>query len=158
PVAAVRGGEEPRPRRLPGGDARPDRVEPPEPVRVTGGDAGVDAVEPGVRRSGEDQVVAVEAADEPDELPRPRGRSAAAVEEIPAENGRVVLVRHVRVDVDVLEERPDMLLDVADHRLVRPERVHCDQAAAGGAEAAPAQVDAAAAARARVVADDRGDD
>ena len=33
------------------------------------------------------------------------GRAAAAVQQIPAEDRRVVLVRDVRVDVDVVEER-----------------------------------------------------
>ena len=57
-------------------------------------------------------MVAVEAADELGDPPRPRRRAAASVEEIPAQDRRVVPVGDVRVDVDVLEERSDVLLDV----------------------------------------------
>ena len=48
-------------------------------------------------------MLAVDAAHEGGDLPRPRARAAAAVQEIPAEDRRVVLLRDVRVHVDVIQ-------------------------------------------------------
>jgi hypothetical protein len=48
-----------------------------------------------------------------DDLARPRARAVAAVQEVPAEDRRVVLVGDAGVDVDVVQERGDVLLDVA---------------------------------------------
>src|SRR6266511_5106732 len=118
----------------------------------------VDPLDRRVRGAREDEVVAVEAANVPHDAPSPRGRTAASVQKIPAENGRVVLIGDVGVNVDVVEEFLDVLLHVLHHLLVGPERRHVDDGAAGNGNAAPAEVDAARPASACIVADDRRDD
>ena len=127
-------------------------------MRVDEGDAGVDVVERRVRGPGQDQVLRVEVADERRDLARPCRRAAATVEKVPAEDGGVVLVGDTRVGIDVLEEPPDVPLDVGDRGPIRPEGLHVAQAASGVGDSFPAQVHASGAACTCIVADDRGDD
>src|SRR6266571_3340290 len=103
----------------------------------------VDSPDRRVRGAGEDEVTAIEAANVRHDAPSPRGRTAAPIQKIPAENGRVVLVGDARVDVDVVEELLDVLLHVLHHPLVGPERRHVDDGAIGNGDAAPAEIDAA---------------
>ena len=103
-------------------------------------------------------MLAVEAAKVLRDLPRPGDRAATAVEEIPAENRRVVFIRDSGVDIDMFEERLDVLLDVSDDRLIRPERRHVDDGAIRDGDAPPTEVHTACSACARVIADDRRND
>ena len=127
------------------------------PVWIHERDADVDAGNQRVRRARQDEVPPVDAAQVRDEGARPVAWTAAAVQQIPAEDRRVVLVCHARVAVDVVHHRVDVLLDVAAHCSISPERRHVHERARGNVDPAPAQVDAAASAGARVVADDRRD-
>src|SRR6266550_2553009 len=118
----------------------------------------VDPPDRRVRGAGEDEVMPVDAANVPHDAPSPSGRTAAPVQEIPTENGRVVFIGDVGVNVDVVEEFLDVILHVLQHLLVGPKRRHVDDGAAGNGNAAPPQVDAARPPSARIVADDRRDD
>ena len=128
------------------------------PVRVDERDAGVDGGESDVGGAREDQVVPVHRPHVPGDLPRPGRRAAAAVQQVPAEDRRIVLVRDAGVHVDVVQQRLDVRLDVREHARVGPERLHAGERAVRHVDSPPTEVDAAAPAGDRVVADDRRDD
>ncbi len=157
PVPAVLVGDERPPCRA----ARVPLVAPGRerlrPVGIHERDAGIHAGDQSVPCAREDEMAPVDRAKVRDDRARPLARAVPAVEQVPAEDRRIVLVRDARVPVHVVQERRDVLLDVASDRRIRPERRHVHQRAVRDPDAPPPEVDAAAPARAGVVAHDRRD-